>query len=91
MTLPNNVNWDAGTTVTSPVTHTDVADVNSASVNAIGCVLLTGRDKSAAPSRITPRKPAAVTRSVFHLVFLFFLIISSPDSILLEEARTVKK
>ena len=26
-----------------------------------------------------------------ELVFLFFLIISSPDSILLEEARTVKK
>ena len=67
---PNSVYCSAGITVTSPVTQTEVTEVNSASINSIGFWLHTGSQRITPPKKITPKKPSATICIVFSLTLL---------------------
>ena len=71
--FPNKVNCTAGVTVTSPVTHTDVTAVKSASINEIGRVLEMGSHKRIPPNKIIPRNPVASNCVVVNLIFFNFI------------------
>ena len=46
----------ATSTVVSPVTHTEVVEINKASINGIRCVVAFGNDSNPAPTNITNTK-----------------------------------
>ena len=77
MIFPATVNWSAGTIVTSPVTHTLVTEVKSASINSIGFWLLNGSQRSTPPRKITPKNPSATSCIVFKRTRLALFFCSS--------------
>ena len=65
----NGLHWTAITTVESPVTHTLVAAVKTASGKVTACpgALQNGIHKISPPTKITPAKPRAIICDVFSL------------------------
>ena len=67
--FPMGLHWTAMTTVESPVTHTLVAAVKTASGKVTACpgALQNGSHKISPPTKITPAKPRAIICDVFSL------------------------
>ena len=81
--LPKRLQWVAVFTTTSPVTQTEVVDVNRASINGVKFPSAeeNGRQSIKAPIKIVPRKPSAIIWVVESSLFKVWNIQTSLSQI----------
>lgn len=81
--LPKRLQWIAVFTTTSPVTQTEVVDVNRASINGVKFPSAeeNGRQSIKAPIKIVPRKPSAIIWVVESSLFKVWNIQTSLSQI----------